>query len=150
MSVTFDEGGRGRKKCGCGVYVPARCSLCPKCGRVFVSRIAEEQSRLARQKEQRTAAAPAVEAESAPVEKAERGDGREILLVPSGACPVTLSGTELAEVQAWSALVCDAVPLRVSRAAALQYARQFFPPHTEGYRAVREHLKRCSRLCEPS
>lgn len=136
MAETFATGGPGKKKCTCGVFVAARVSTCPKCGHVFVSRVAEER---AKKEAQRTSSEP----------EPDRGREKEkdLLLAGSGPCPVDLEGTDLAMVQIWADGLCDALPkFYVSRAAAKLWSRQFYPYGSAEYLLVAAHIDRCSRL----
>lgn len=153
VSVTYTEGGIGRKACTCGVFVPARTSKCPKCGHIFVSRLAEHRAR--ESEEARVRAELAKERAAEEVEapkKSIRGatsDGRPVLLVPSGRCPVALEGTDLATVQMWVAACCEKeTTFAIGRTCAAQWARQFYSIGSDEYKTVVGHLSNCRHLVE--
>lgn len=149
MSVTYTEGGIGRKACACGVFVPARTGQCPKCGHLFVSRIAEHRARQAAA--QRAQAAVKVDLEKVEKPKTERepGDGRPVLLASSGRCPVVLEGTDLAAVQVWITACAEAnKEFAIGPTCASQWARQFYQIGSVEYKAVVGHLRHCRHLVE--
>lgn len=137
MSTTYSEGGPGRKKCECGIFVAARTGTCPKCGHVFVSRVAEPPARRS---------APAQISPEEESGRAERNPGN-VVLAPSGKCPVELRGSDLGAVQEWASLLQGAMPGQtVSRSCALQFLRQFFPWGSAEFQEARSHLPHCRAL----
>lgn len=150
VSVTYTEGGIGRKACTCGVFVPARSSKCPKCGHIFVSRLAEHRAREAeaRARAELAKAQVSEESEKPKIVRAPT-DGRPVLLVPSGRCPVVLEGTDLATVQMWVTACCEKEPkFAIGFTCAAQWARQFYSVFSEEYKTVVGHLANCRHLSE--
>ncbi len=143
MSTTYEQGGPGRKKCECGVFVAARTTTCPKCGHVFVSRVAAyEKQAQARSQAPRTA----VSDDEVPEQEAEPRRGN-VLLVPSGRCPVELEATDRGAVQEWAYLLQGSMPgIVLSRYAALQFLRQFFTWGSPEFVEARSHLSHCRAL----
>lgn len=151
MGVTYTEGGIGRKACACGVFVPARTGQCPKCGHLFVSRIAEHRARQAAQRAQTEMVKVVDPVEPTKKTKTERdpGDGRPVLLAPSGRCPVALEGADLAAVQVWvTACAEQNKEFAIGPTCAAQWARQFYRVGSLEYKAVVGHLKHCRHLAE--
>ncbi len=144
MSTTDIEGGPGRKGCPCGVFVAARTGTCPKCGHIFVSRVAA-LSTANREPRTSTPTSPSpVEVDSE--ERAPTGR-RPVLLVPSGRCPVELEGTDRGAVQEWAFLLCSEFSgYVISRFAAMQFVRQFYPMGSPEFVVARSHLSHCRSL----
>lgn len=154
VSVTYSEGGIGRKACTCGIFVPARTSKCPKCGHIFVSRLAEHRAREIEEARVRAELAKTQVKEEAEKPKAPRGapvDGRPVLLAPSGRCPVALEGTDLAVVQMWVAACCEEEPsFAIGPTCAGQWARQFYSINSVEYKTVVGHFSSCRHLVDES
>lgn len=141
MSTTYTDGGPGRKKCECGVFVAARTNTCPKCGHVFVSRTAV----LSAVRDAAPVAGRLLEEDE--TEGAALVKGKEALLVPAGRCPIPLEGTSRAEVQEWTYFLCDALPDHaLTRFAAMQFLRQFHPYGSAEFEEAISHLPHCRSL----
>lgn len=136
MSTTYTEGGPGRKKCDCGIFVAARTGTCPKCGHIFVSRAAAEP--VAKKPENKV---------SSETSEEEKPKAMNVLLSPAGKCPVPLEGFDLGSIQEWAYLLKAAMPgVIVSRSCAQQFLRQFFPWGSPEFNEARSHLKHCRSL----
>lgn len=141
MSTTYTEGGPGRKKCDCGIFVAARTGTCPKCGHIFVSRAAVEPA------VKRTEGRSSTPSPSHESEEEEKPKTMNVLLSPAGKCPVQLEGFDLGSVQEWAHLLKAVMPgVIVSRSCALQFLRQFFPWGSPEFNEARSHLKHCRAL----
>lgn len=147
MATTYTEGGPGRKKCECGLFVAARTNVCPKCGHVFVSRSAVGGRRSTEKPDTADRRLPTADQEKDQEEGAKAVRGKDVLLVPSGRCPVVLEGTDRGAVQEWTYLLCDAIPtMMVSRFAARYFLRQFYPYGSEEYLEAASHIPHCRSL----
>lgn len=154
MAVTYSEGGIGRKGCVCGVFVPARTGVCPKCGHVFISRLQEERAREAAEAKARLAMRTEQKTEvvtTAAKQKVEPEDGRQVLAVAAGLCPAKLEGTDLGAVQVWARECIEATPeFALTYLCLKQWARQFHNIFSDEYRQVCLHIEKCSGLFELS
>lgn len=154
MAVTYNEGGIGRKGCPCGVFVPARTGVCPKCGHIFVSRLQEERAREAAEAKARMAMRTEQKTEVVTATKPkgmEPEDGRQVLAVASGLCPAKLEGTDLGAVQVWARECIEAMPeFALTYSCLKQWARQFHSIFSDEYRQVCMHVEKCSGLFELS
>lgn len=143
---TWNEKGPGRKKCigyGCALYIPVRANHCPSCNFDYVEykrKKKEEELRLRQESRTVENAEDSTKDSSEPKEKKKRGV--QHLIVPSGACPVQLTSTDLEDVHDWARAVVAYHPqYQVALSALKYYVREFFGIFTSEYRLVCEHLE---------
>lgn len=135
---TWNEKGRGRKKCpgvGCKIYIPVRANDCPICGFDLAAARREEKRELLEQKRKLMEEAPLPEVQE--IRESKPSDVRPFLIVAPGKCPVELTSTSVAEVQFW---VDDIKKInriyQVTTTCLRHYARQFFDFRSEEYKKV--------------
>lgn len=95
----FDLGGQGRKPCKCGKYVGVRTRECPECGHKFEKGAPKVKPPVQKTRD---------ELEAEDFVKSLGGDGQlgsNVVLTPSGKCPVKLASAKDEDVVVW----CDAL-----------------------------------------